>query len=217
MPRFFHSELDTLKSQLVLMGELAVDAIEQSVRSLIKKDFNLARKVIEGDDAIDNLEMSIDHEATRYLTLRAPVATDLRLITVAIKASHDLERVGDEARNVAKRVRKLLMESSVAVDFHRLEEMGRMTRDMIEDALRCLINEDPDSAANILAADAEIDRLNDEHMKHFVDLAKDSPNKIDQYLDLIFVSKSLERIADHATNLAEEVIFLTTAQDTRHR
>jgi len=112
MTRFFHGELDTLRSQLVLMGEKANAALRKGIRSLAERDISLAESVIEEDKAIDALEIEIDREATRYLTLRSPVASDLRLITVAIKASHDLERVGDEARNIAKRTRKMLLNNS---------------------------------------------------------------------------------------------------------
>ena len=216
MKRFFHSELDTLRSHLLLMGEKASEAVQKSVKALSERDVDLAIRVVESDDDIDELEMEIDREATRYLTLRSPVASDLRLITVAIKASHDLERVGDEARNIAKRTRKLILKSGVG-DMLNIPEMERIAREMLSDALFCFIEEDPERAYAVLEKDQEVDKLNKANFKAFINLAKGEPEFMQRYLDLIFISKSLERIADHATNLAEEVIFLMTAKETRHQ
>ena len=218
MKRFFHSELDTLKSHLMLMGEKSMDAVRFSIKSLMTRDVQLADSVIQNDDDIDALEIEIDHEATRYLTLRAPVASDLRLLTVAIKASHDLERVGDEARNIAKRSRKLILKNSQGIsDTLNIQEMSEKAGDMIQSALQCFLHEETDKAYQVLDADEEVDELNKKNYKKFIKMAKNDPEDINMYLDLIFISKSLERIADHATNLAEEVIFMTTATDTRHQ
>lgn len=216
MKRFFHSELDSLKSHLILMGEKANAALQKSVKALAEKDLELAEQVIAEDDAIDALENEIDREATRYLTLRSPVAADLRLITVAIKASHDLERVGDEARNVAKRTRKMIMKTGRTGDLMHIPEMSEKAGEMLRDALQCFIAEVPEKAYAVLEKDEEVDALNKANFKGYIKQAKMDPEDINQYLDFIFISKSLERIADHATNLAEEVIFLTTARETRH-
>lgn len=216
MKRFFHSELDSLKSHLILMGEKANAALQKSVRSLEDKDLELAEAVIAEDDAIDCLEIEIDREATRYLTLRSPVAADLRLITVAIKASHDLERVGDEARNIAKRTRKMIVKTGRTGDLMSIPEMAAIAGEMLRDALHCFIAEEPEKAYEVLAKDEEVDQLNKNNFKSYIKEAKMDPEDMYQYLDLIFISKSLERIADHATNLAEEVIFLTTAKVSRH-
>lgn len=217
MKRFFHGELDTLKSHLVLMGEKANDAVSKSIKALKEKDVDLAVTVVKGDDEIDALEVEIDHEATRYLTLRSPVASDLRLITVAIKASHDLERVGDEARNIAKRTRKMIIKSGHTGDLLNIPEMALKAQEMLLDALNCFIEEEPEKAYAVLQKDEEVDQLNKANFKQFIQMAKSDPEAINRYLDLIFISKSLERIADHATNLAEEVIFLMTAKETRHQ
>ncbi len=217
MTRFFHAELDTLKAHLLHMGELAATALRESIRALTERDVALALAVIEGDDRIDQLEITIDHEAMRYLTLRAPVAGDLRLLTVAIKASHDLERVGDEARNIAKRARKILLKMGAAPDLQHIPAMAATAAEMLGDALYCLVGEQVDKAYAVLAKDEEVDRLNKDNLKSYLQSAKSDPESLNRYLDLIFISKSLERIADHATNLAEEVIFLLTAKETRHQ
>jgi phosphate transport system protein len=217
MTRFFHGELDTLRSQLVLMGEKANAALRKGIRSLAERDISLAESVIEEDKAIDALEIEIDREATRYLTLRSPVASDLRLITVAIKASHDLERVGDEARNIAKRTRKMLLNNSGPSELINIPRMSELAGDMLREALQCFISEDARQAYAVLAADEQVDALNKANFKALIKQAKLDPEEMNRYLVLIFISKSLERIADHATNLAEEVIFLTTARETRHQ
>lgn len=217
MKRFFHSELDTLKAQLILMGEKASAALRKSAHALSERDLDLAEKVIAEDDAIDDLEIQIDREATRYLTLRSPVASDLRLITVAIKASHDLERVGDEARNIAKRTRKMILKKGEIGDLLYIPEMAIMAEEMLRDAFQCFIASDAERATAVLSKDEEVDALNKANFKDYISKAKTDPESLNLYLDLIFISKSLERIADHATNLAEEVIFLTTAVETRHQ
>lgn len=216
MKRFFHSELDKLRSHLILMGEKASGALQKSIESLVEKNLDLAVQVIEEDDVIDQLEIGIDRESTRYLTLRSPVASDLRLITVAIKASHDLERVGDEARNIAKRVRKMILKQGHIGDLLSIPEMAEKAGEMLREAFQCFISEDPEKATEVLAKDEVVDALNKQNFKGFIKQAKGDPELMNQYLDLIFISKSLERIADHATNLAEEVIFLTTAREARH-
>ena len=145
-----------MKSHLMLMGEKASEAVESSIRALVNKDLELAEKVIESDDEIDSLEIEIDHEATRYLTLRSPVASDLRLITVAIKASHDLERVGDEAHNIAKRVRTLILKSAGDQDLIKIPEMAEKAKSMLRLSLECFINEESDMANDVLESDAVI-------------------------------------------------------------
>jgi phosphate transport system protein len=217
MERFFHSELETLKSQLLLMGEKASEAVKSSICALQDRDLDLAEKVISSDDEIDVLEIEIDREATRYLMLRSPVATDLRLITVAIKASHDLERVGDEAHSIAKRARNLILKCKGDYELLQIPEMAESAQAMLRQSLECFINEESDKAYGILESDAHVDKLNKSNIKGFIKLVKDEPTDTKRYMDLIFISKSLERIADHATNLAEEIIFLTTAEDTRHQ
>ncbi|MGC9450548.1 MAG: phosphate signaling complex protein PhoU [Oceanipulchritudo sp.] len=217
MKRFFHSELDNLKSHLLLMGEKANDAVGKAILALQERDVDLAMEVVKGDDDIDQLEIEIDRESTRYLTLRSPVASDLRLITVAIKASHDLERVGDEARNIAKRTRKMVLKSGLTGDLLNIPDMTAIARDMLRDALQCFIQEEPQKAQAVLTKDEEVDQLNKANFKQFIQMAKNEPEDINRYLDLIFISKSLERIADHATNLAEEVIYLMTAEEARHQ
>jgi len=214
--RYFHSELATLRSQITQMGTMAVDAVRQAMRSLFENEVDLADGVVERDHAIDELEIAIDHEATRYLTLRSPVASDLRIITVAIKASHDLERVGDEAKSIAKKSRRILNRKGVHKEFFQLEEMAAKAERMIGRALDCFVEEDAEGARTLLVEDEEVDKLNKANVRAIIKAAKLDPENLDTYVELIFISKSLERIAEHSTNLAEEVIYYKTAEDTRH-
>jgi phosphate transport system protein len=208
MDRYFHSELDALKSKLILMGEKSIEAVRGAIRCLVESDLGAIDGVLELDDAIDELEQQIDRESVRYITLRAPVSTDVRLIFVAIKASRDFERVGDEAHTIAKKTRSILNRDGRSKPAQPLRHMGDLAGAMLHDALACLIEEDAAKAREIIARDKEVDRLN----RALIDSVSRS---IDERrlpsatgVDLIFISKSLERIADHAKNLAEEVIFL---------
>lgn len=186
------------------------------MEALNEADLGIAEQIIKDDAKIDELEVAIDREAIRYLTLRSPVATDLRLITVAIKASHDLERVGDEARNIAKHCRKILAKGGNVEDLGDILKMAGLAEQMLRDALQGLIEGDNEKAHNVLTQDDAVDDLNKANYKRLIQRAKADPDSINRYMDLIFVSKAVERIADHATNLAEEVIFLMTAREMRH-
>jgi phosphate transport system protein len=215
--RYFHAELNTLRTHLTQMGSLAVEAVETALRSLLENDLELAERVIQNDPKIDELEVAIDFEATRYLTLRAPVASDLRILTVAIKASHDFERVGDEAKKVAKKTRRILNRKGSHNEFYNFEKMGNQVADMIRRALECFVEEDVEGAKQILRDDEEIDAFDKANLRALVAATKDSPEDTETFLDLVFISKALERIADHATNLAEEIIYYKTAKDARLR
>ncbi len=216
MERYFHSELNTLRSQITLMGSKAAEAAQRAVQSLLENDLELAEAVIRDDAAIDELEIEIDREATRYISLRAPVASDLRVLTVAIKASHDLERVGDEAKIIAKKTRRILRRTGVHGELFEIPAMARHSDAMIRKALQCFVEGDHEKAREILLEDDEVDRLDKHNLKSLLRASKNRPEAIENYVDLIFVSKSLERIADHATNLAEEIIYMTTAEEIRH-
>ncbi len=198
------------------MGELAVRQVSHAIKSLVDADIELARKVIESDDELDHLEIEIDNEAIRYMNLRAPIASELRLVIVGMKASHDLERVGDEATNIAKRVTKLALEAPLKpyVDIPR---MAALATAMLRDALDCFLNQtDALRPIAIIKRDEEVDRLNRQIYRELSSFMIERPDTISRALELMFISKSIERIADHATNIAEEMIFLSQARDVRH-
>ncbi|AHF92104.1 PhoU family transcriptional regulator [Opitutaceae bacterium TAV5] len=215
MKRFFDTELESFRSHLLLMGELAISQVNQAIKALVDADIDLARKVIASDDELDHLEIEIDNEAIRYMNLRAPIATELRLVIVGMKASHDLERVGDEASNIAKRVKKLAVEPPLKpyVDIPR---MAGLATAMLRDALDCFIETDSQKPVEIIRRDEEVDILNKQVYRELSSFMIERPDTISRALELMFISKSIERIADHATNIAEEMIFLTQARDVRH-
>jgi phosphate transport system protein len=215
MRRFFDAELETFRSHLILMGETAVRQVRDALRALVEGDSALARSVIVADDELDTLEVKIDNEAVRFMNLRAPIASDLRLVIVGMKAGHDLERVGDEASNIAKRAIKLSAEPPLKpyVDIPRMTEI---TMEMLRDALDCLLQGDEAKALAVCKRDVEVDNLNRQVYRELTSFMVENPETISRAIVLMFISKSIERIADHATNIAEETIFLFRGKDVRH-
>ena len=215
MNHFFHKELETFRSHLVLMAEKSIDLLTLSLRSLFENDASIIGDAKNRDDEIDQLEMAIDQEAIRYLSLRAPVASDLRLVTVGMKASHELERVGDEATSIAIRTQRLLLKSSVK-DFYSIPKMSKIVLEMLRDAIESFLNGDNSRASAIRRRDRKVNSLNRSNRKKITQYVMENPEHSQVGIELIFISKSLERIADHATNIAEEVIFLYSGEDVRH-
>lgn len=215
MKRFFDAELENFRSHLLQMGERAIDQTRLAMKSLTDADLGLADKVIVSDDELDKLEVQIDEEAIRYMTLRGPVASELRLIVVGMKASHDLERVGDEATGIARRARKLAIEPRLEL-YADLPRMAKIALEMLRDALDCFVHEDELKAMSVIRRDAEVDNLNRAVYRRLTSYMIENPDTIARALELMFISKSLERIADHATNIAEEMVFLSKGQDIRH-
>jgi phosphate transport system protein len=215
MKRFFDAELENFRSNLLQMGERAIEQARLAMRSLTESDIALADKVIAADDEIDRLEVKIDDEAIRYMTLRGPVASELRLVVVGMKASHDLERVGDEATSIARRSRKLAIEPRIEL-YADLPRMNNIALEMLRDALDCFVQEDEQKALAVIRRDSEVDNLNRLVYRRLTSYMLEKPDTIARALELMFISKSVERIADHATNIAEEMVFLAGGQDIRH-
>ena len=215
MKRFFDAELENFRSQLLQMGERAIDQTRQAMRALTEADITLADKVIAADDELDKLEVKIDDEAIRYMTLRGPVASELRLIIVGMKASHDLERVGDEATGIARRSRKLAIEPRLEL-YADLPRMAKIALEMLRDALDCFVQEDEQKALSVIRRDPEVDNLNRLLYRRLTSFMIEKPDTISRAIELMFISKSIERIADHAVNIAEEMVFLSKGQDIRH-
>jgi phosphate transport system protein len=215
MKRFFDAELEAFRSHLLQMGERAIDQTRLAMRALTESDITLADKVIAADDEIDKLEVKIDEEAVRYMTLRGPVASELRLVIVGMKASHDLERVGDEATSIARRTRKLAIEPRLEL-YADLPRMTNIALEMLRSALDCFVQEDQAKAIAVIRRDAEVDNLNRLLYRRLTSYMIEKPETIARALELMFISKSVERIADHATNIAEEMVYLAGGQDIRH-
>ena len=206
--------LDALRQKILLMASRAETAVNQSVQALVQRDYDLAVRVREDDNIIDQFEVEIDEMAIVLLT-KAPLASNLRLITVAMKVSQNLERIGDEATKIAKRARDLAQEPPVKINFD-VNRMASMSLAMVKDALDTFVQRDSVAARALIPRDNEVDALNKEIHQQLAQHMTDNPETIGRCLHWIVAAKSLERIADHAKNIAEEVVFLCEAQDIRH-
>ena len=212
MKRFFHKELEEIRSKIIHIGEKANDVGRLAVGSFIESDLEKAQAAMKMDDKIDALEIEIDRASVRYITLRGPVSSDVRLIFVAIKASHDLERAGDEAHSIARRTRNILIRDGKVTKPVAIEEMSRLAFDMMHDAITSFIDEDLELAKGIIKRDKEVDKLNKQNFKELYKEMDSVNGEASTQVETILISKSIERIADHAKNLAEEVIYLLTGE-----
>ena len=210
----FEQELAALKEKLLTMASKATYAVNKAIKAVVDRDDDLARAVREEDGALDRLEMEIDDVAIGLLA-KAPLATDLRLITVAMKISHDLERVGDEATTIARRSLELSQEPQLK-PYIDIPRMVKMALEMLNDALDAFVNRNPEKARAVIPRDKEVDALNRQLYRELSSFMVERPATISRCLNLMVISKSLERIADHATNVAEEVVYLYEAKDIRH-
>jgi phosphate transport system protein len=215
MKRFFDSELDTFRSHLIQMGEKSIEQVRSAVQALVEADTELARKVRAGDDELDKLEVLIDDEGVRYMSLRNPIATDLRLVVVGMKAGSDLERVGDEANNISKRAIRLAGEPPLK-EYVDIPRMAEIAQQMLRDALDCFLQHDNEKALAVIRRDEEVDALNKQIYRELAGFMVENPATISRALELMFIAKSIERIADHATNIAEEMVYLAKGEDIRH-
>ncbi len=214
MLHHFDTELDNLKQKLLAMASHAETAVNHAVQALVERDYGLALQVKEDDKVLDQFEIEIDDLAI-HLLAKAPLASDLRLITVAMKISQNLERVGDEASKIANRARDLSQEPPLkqSVD---IPAMARLAVQMLKKSLDSFVDHDPAAARALIPGDKEVDSLNKQIHRDLAQIMVADPETITRCLNLMIVSKSLERIADHATNVAEEVVYLYEAQDIRH-
>ena len=215
MQRHFDQELGKLKEMLLKMASHAEEAVTNAIRSLTENNDDLAQQVKANDAILDDFEKDIDEMAISLLALQAPLASDLRLITVAMKISHDLERVGDEATTIARRSLELNKEPQLKpyVDIPRMAQMGL---EMLHSAIDAFVDRQPARARTIIPRDKEVDALNKQLHRELVSFVIENPTTITRALNLMVISKSLERIADHATNVAEEVVYLYEGTDIRH-
>lgn len=210
MKRFYQQELEDIRTKLVLIGEKTNEAANAAVEGFLESDVEKLKKAAAMDDAIDQLEVEIDQASVRYITLRSPVSTDVRFILVAIKASHDLERAGDEAEKIALQAKKILTKDGVIGETANISAMNKLASSMMQDAITALIEEDIELANQVIARDKEVNQLNKDNFKFFSVGPESDRTENATHFQKIFISKSIERIADHAKNLGEEVIYLLT-------
>jgi phosphate transport system protein len=214
METHFELGLGELRQKLLLMASRAETAVSQAVRALTQRDQVLSASVCDDDENIDLLEIEIDQMVILLLT-KAPLADDLRLVTVAMKISQHLERIGDEATKIAKRARDLAREPALNISFD-INQMADMTTNMLKAALDTFVHRDSAAARAIIPRDKEVDTLNKSIRQILVEHMTRHPETVGRCLNWIVATKRLERIADHAKNIAEEVVYLCEAEDIRH-
>jgi phosphate transport system protein len=211
----FHQDLDKLKHRILSMASIAEQAIDLAVQAYTHRDPTLCERVIAHESAINRAQREVDQHAVDLLAMQQPMAIDLRFILAVIKMNADLERVGDQAVNIVQRVMNMieLPASELPVD---IPAMAAQVRAMVRDALRAFIEGDTDLAKHVLEADDEVDRINREAFASLSLCLRSHPDSAVQALDLISITRNLERVADHATNIAEGVIFWIHGADVRH-
>ena len=212
----YDQALEDLRQEILRMGNLVDRAIEDAVHSLAVQDVELARKVIAGDDIIDNLEHSIEDKCIVLIARQQPIARDLRIISTGLKLTTDLERMGDHAYDIAKITLKLADQPLIKplIDVPR---MAHMAQKMLKDSLDAYVRLDITLAEQVCLADDEVDSLSDQVFRELLTYMMEDPHTIGQATQLIFVARYLERIADHATNIAEWIIYLVTGQRLRKK
>lgn len=213
--RHFQEELDQLKARLLEMGGLAEERVREAVESLVARDRGLVEKVLAGDTAINQLHIEVDDRCFKLLALYQPMAVDLRVIVSAVKINNDLERVGDLAVNIAEAVRRSLQHPPVK-ELIDIPRMGELSQAMLRDALDAFVRRDTALAQTVLSRDDTLDALKTQVFRDLLTHMLHDPTAIEPSLDLILISRHLERIGDHATNVAEDVIFMVSAKDVRH-
>jgi len=213
--RHFIEELEDLQGRLLEMGTLVESAIHNSVRALTERSETLAQQVLGNEDRINHLEIEIDELSVRLLALQQPMAKDLRFLTAAIKINTDLERMGDLAVNIVERAIALMGRPAVKplID---IPQMARTAESMVRKSLDAFVKREPELARSVLLSDDTVDRLRDSIHSELISFMQEDPESIPQALDLILVARHLERIADHATNIAEDTLFLVKGVDVRH-
>ena len=210
----FESELAQLKERLFTMASEAEQTVNLAIKALVDREDDLARTVQERDAILDQLEMELDDSAIQLLA-KAPLANDLRLITVVMKMSRDLERIGDEATTIARRAIELSQEPQLKpyVDIPR---MAGLALEMLKDGLESFVSRDTGKARAVVLRDKQVDQINKQLHRELSSYMVERPSTITRCLNLMVISKCLERIADHAANVAEDVVYLYEARDIRH-
>jgi phosphate transport system protein len=213
--RVFDNELNELRQSLLVMGGKVELMIANSVKALVERDTQLAERTIALDHEVNSSEVSIDERCLELLALRQPAARDLRFITIALKIVTDLERMGDQCANIAKRARELNEEPPLK-PYIDIPRMSHWTEIMVKEALDAFVRGDVELAIKVCKDDNFVDDLNIQIQRELLSFMIEDPTTISRAMKLNYISKSLERIADHATNIAEMVIFMVKGKDIRH-
>jgi phosphate transport system protein len=215
MHRHFHEELDALKQTLLAMGGLVEDQIRRVMRALIERDDRLAQEVIDRDRHVNSYDVEVDETCVNLLALHQPAAGDLRFITTTMKIVTDLERIGDQAVNIAQRVIELNQEPQLK-PYIDLPRMAERAQGMVKESLDAFVSRDTELARHVCSADAEVDALKEQIFRELLTFMMQDARAIPRAIRLILISRFLERVADHATNIAEMVIYLVEGKMVRH-
>lgn len=213
--RHFHEELKRLKNQLLVMGSMVEGSIQKSIRALEERDPNLAKEVVSDDKEIDKMEIEIDESCIKLMALDQPVAVDLRMLLGVLRINNDLERMGDHAVNIAERAERLA-EKPLLKHLVDMPRMATIVQSMLKDVLDGFVQKNPEKAHMACARDDEVDELDDRFIRALLTHMMENPKTISQGMDLIIISKNLERIGDLATNIAEDVVFIYQAKTIKH-
>jgi phosphate transport system protein len=213
--RHFQEELEALQARLLEMGGLAEERVRAAIQGLVTRDAHLIETILRGDEPINELHIEIDNRCFTLIALHQPMATDLRAIVAAVKINTDLERVGDLAVNIAEAARRYTTHPPVKklID---IPQMGGIAQGMLRDALDSFVRRDTQLAQDVLNRDDQLDALKTQVFRELLTYMLHDPSTVEPALDLILISRHLERIGDHATNIAEDVIFMVSALDVRH-
>ena len=216
MGRHFETEIDKLKRKIQHLTAMVEENLHAAVQSVTEGDRALADRVIAADDDVDRMEVEVEEECLKILALYQPVAADLRFVVAVLKINSDLERIGDLAVNIAQRTTQLYLRQSVPPPFDLSNMLTKTTR-MVKDAADALVSCDIQKANAVCAADDEIDRLHRQAYRTIEQQVRVQPDDVQYFISLLSVSRNLERIADHATNIAEDVIYMVEGEIIRHR
>ncbi|HLB89628.1 MAG TPA: phosphate signaling complex protein PhoU [Terriglobales bacterium] len=215
MERHFERDINELKERLLWMGSLAERAVHQSVHAVLGTDEQLAKNVLEEEDAINELQMEIDDRVVQLLALHQLMAADLRFVLAVSRINNDLERIGDQAVNIAQSAERILRHPRVKpyVDLPRMSEVAE---EMVRDSLNAVVRRDVELAQKVLARDDQVDHYRDQIFRELLTYMMGDSSVVYPAFELILVAKNLERIGDHATNIAEDVIYIVQGRDVRH-
>jgi phosphate transport system protein len=215
MERHFEKDLEELKERLLWMGSLAERSVHQAIHSVLDSDEKLARTVLDEEPAINELQVEIDDRVVQLLALYQLMATDLRFVLACSRINSDLERIGDQAVNIAQSAQRIVRHPRVKpyVDLPRMSELAE---EMVRDALNALVRKDTELAQDVLKRDDQVDQLRDQIFRELLSYMMGDSAVVFTAFELILVAKNLERIGDHATNIAEDVIYMVAGSDVRH-
>tara|TARA_B100000965_G_scaffold243564_1_gene204390 strand:- start:250 stop:954 length:705 start_codon:yes stop_codon:yes gene_type:complete len=208
----FNEELSQLDNLLAEMGGLCEAQLSKAMEAMVKRDVDLASAVIEGDRRIDDLEKQVDSLAINLIALRQPMAADLRMIIASLKVANNLERVGDYAKNIGKRTIALSKSPVISNTANSIQRMSTMVEGMIKNALDALINRDSQRAKDVRISDQEVDQMHSSLFKELLTFMAEDPESISTCTHLLFVAKNLERVGDHVTSVAEQIVFIVEGE-----